>query len=101
MKKFRNKISKDDWVGLRGLYLLLATDASAINSPEVKRISSFYEGRYGYGAVVGAMAQLTTDNAIRETFTAPDVNWARELDRSIVIKASDPDFPEPIEEVKL
>ena len=99
--KFRNKISKDDWVGLRALYLLLATDASATNSSEVKRIRQFYESRYGYAAVVVAIGQLTMDNAIRETFTAPDVNWARELDRSIVIRTADPDFPEQVEEVTL
>jgi hypothetical protein len=97
----RKNIDKSDWVGLRALYLLLATDASAVNSPEVKRISGFYERKYGYIKMLDAMQQLAKDNAIRETFTAPDVMWARNMDRSIVIKVKDSDFPEHMEDIKL
>lgn len=96
----RNNINKSDWVGLRALYLLLATDVSAINSPEVVRIKNFYERKYGTAMLYKAMEQLAKDNAIRETFTAPDVNWARDMDRSIIIKLKDSDFPEHIEEIR-
>ncbi len=79
-------IKERDWVGLRALYLLLATDASAISSPEVSRILRFYQDWYGDRVVQKAMEMLSRDNSIRETFAAPDVEFARRLDKSIKIR---------------
>lgn len=76
-------ISKSDWVGLRALYLLLATDVSSAMSGEVNKIMSYYSDKYGYGKIVGAFGLLATDNAIRDTFSAPDVMWARGLNNAI------------------
>lgn len=76
-------ISKSDWVGLRGLYLLLATDASSSVSPEVTRILDYYRDKYGVRVVMQALGLLVKDNAVRDTFAAPDVGWARRLQDSV------------------
>lgn len=79
-------IKEYDWVGLRALYLLLATDASAISSAEVRRILEYYQDKYGDSMVQKAIEMLSLDNAIRGTFAVTDVYFARRLDKSIVIR---------------
>lgn len=79
-------IKEYDWVGLRALYLLLATDASAISSREVSRILWFYQNKYGTAVIQKAMEMLAQDNSVRSTFEAPDVEFARRLDKSIRIR---------------
>ena len=85
-------ISKSNWVGMRALYLLLATDASAAQSPEVVRIMNFYRMKHGTAAFYSAMAAIAKDNGWRGTFDDPSVEFARRLDRSIRITQSDPIF---------
>lgn len=76
-------IKKHDWVGLRALYLLLASDVSAVSSKEVSRILRFYQNKYDEKVIQKAMEMLSRDNAIRGTFKAPDVDFARRMDKSI------------------
>lgn len=90
--KRRTRITANDWVGLRALYILLASDASAISMPEVKRILRYYQEKYESGMITRAMGQLARDNAIRGTFDTPESAISRRLNSSIVIAQKDPDF---------
>ena len=92
-------ITESDWVGMRALYLLLATDASAAQSPEVVRIMNFYRKKHGTEAFYPAMAAIAKDNAWRNTFDNPSVMFARTLDRSI--QKTDPNFPEQLQSMEL
>ena len=83
MKRKTIKLKASDWVGLRALYLLLATDTSSAASAEVRRIIRYYEDAHGSARVYTAFAALAKDNSVRGTFDVPDVQWARNLDRSI------------------
>jgi hypothetical protein len=94
-------IERDDWVGLRTLYILLASDVSAVVLPEVQRILRHYYNKYDSGTVIEAMGQLARDNAIRGTFDNPESEIGRRLDRSIVFTQKDPDFPDAVGEVTL
>ena len=85
-------IKEHDWVGLRTLYILLASDVSAAQLPEVQRILRYYQNKYSHGMVIGAMGQLARDNAIRGTFDNPESAISRRLNSSIVIAQKDPDF---------
>ena len=92
-------IAESDWVGMRALYLLLATDTSAAQSPEVVRIMNFWRRKYGTNVFYPAMAAIAKDNAWRGTFDDPSVMFARTLDRSII--KSDPNFPEQLQSMEL
>jgi hypothetical protein len=99
--KRRARITRDDWVGLRTLYILLASDVSAALLPEVQLILHYYKDKYDYGTVVKAMGQLARDNAIRGTFDNPESAISRRLNSSIVIRQKDPDFPDQAGEITL
>jgi hypothetical protein len=99
--KRRTRITRDDWVGLRALYILLASDASAAVLPEVQRILKYYQDKYEYGAVTTAMGQLARDNAVRITFDNPASAISRRLDSSIVITQKNQDFSDSVEEITL
>lgn len=99
--KRRERITRDDWVGLRTLYILLASDVSAALLPEVQRILQYYKDKYDYGVLVKAMGQLARDNAIRGTFDNPESAISRRLSNSIVIRQKDPDFPDQAGEITL
>lgn len=79
-------IKKHDWVGLRALYLLMASDASAVSSKEVSRILRFYQNQYDEKVIQKAMEMLSRDNSIRGTFEAPGVAFARRMDKAIQIR---------------
>ena len=85
------EITESDWVGLRGMYLLLAIDTSSAMSEEVLRIVDYYTNKYGSNKVLGVLRKLARDNANRGTFSAPDVMWARNLDKSIGTQSDLPD----------
>lgn len=93
------KITKSDWVGLRSLYLLLASDSSAALSPEVNRIIEHYRRKYDSNTMYPAMAAIARDNAWRGTFADPSVGFARRLDSSIHITNQDKEFPEAIHDI--
>jgi hypothetical protein len=95
----RFKATESDWVGMRALYLLLATDTSAAQSPEVARIINYYQRKYGSDAVLQFNSSLARDNAWRGTFSDPNAAFARRLDQSIFITQKEVDFPEPIQDV--
>lgn len=88
------KITKSDWVGLRALYLLIASDASAAQSPEVCRIMSYYTQQYGNDAIDRAICEMAKDNAWRNTFDNESVAFARRLDSAIKISGRDGEFQE-------
>jgi hypothetical protein len=94
------KITKPDWVGLRSLYLLLASDTSAAQSPEVVRIIEYYRNKYGSDVMYPAMERLTKDNAWRGTFSDPNVAFARRLDSAIKISRRDGEFQEIFYDIK-
>jgi hypothetical protein len=77
------RITKPDWVGLRGLYLLLASDPSAVTVREVQRILQYYEDKYTTPVVRDAMARLVHDNALRGTFDTPASAMSRRLSLAI------------------
>ncbi len=90
-------IKEHDWVGLRALYLLMASDASAVCSPEVTRIKNYYTDKYGHSFILEAMNLLSRDNSIRGTFEAPDVAFARRMYKAIQIRGEGhADFVEDI-----
>ena len=92
-------ITKSDWVGMRALYLLLASDPSAAQSHEVVRIMNFYRDKYGTNGFYPAIAAIAKDNAQRNTFSDPSVMFGRNLDRSIKVTQRPEDFPEVITDV--
>ena len=92
-------ITKPDWVGLRALYLLLASDTSAALSPEVQRIIRYYREKYSTEIFYPAMAAIAKDNAWRGTFSDPQVAFARKLDQSIRITQRAEEFPEAIQDI--
>jgi hypothetical protein len=92
-------INESDWVGMRALYLLLATDTSAAQSPEVCRIMNFYRKKYGTNTFYPAMAAIAKDNGWRDTFNDPNVMFARILRKSI--QQADPNFPEQLQSMEL
>lgn len=94
-------IKKDDWVGLRALYLLMASDVSSSCSGEVQKIANFYEQKYGPGIVRSAFNALARDNYLRNTFDDPAVGFSRRLDNAIDIKQKDPAFVEQIDAIDL
>lgn len=96
----RFQATESDWVGMRALYLLIASDASAVQSPEVIRIIKYYQRKYGSDAVSDFTSRLAKDNAWRGTFSDPNVAFARRLDRSIRITQKEEEFPEAIQDVK-
>jgi hypothetical protein len=70
MKKLKEK----DWVGLRLLYLILASDPSAAVLPDVNKAVDYY----GYGTVLGAFELLNKEIANDgKTFGNPEVNLTR------------------------
>lgn len=77
------EITQSDWVGLRALYILLAIDTSSSVSGEVIKIVEHYTKKYGYGKIINAMSMLSRDNAEQNTFSAPDVMWARQVEQAI------------------
>ena len=77
------EITQSDWVGLRALYILLAIDTSSSVSGEVIKIVEHYTNKYGPGKIINAMSMLSRDNAVRDTFSAPDVMWARQVEKAI------------------
>ena len=77
------EITQSDWVGLRALYILLAIDISSSVSGEVIKIVEHYTKKYGYGKIINAMSMLSRDNAEQNTFSAPDVMWARQVEQAI------------------
>lgn len=91
--------TESDWVGMRALYLLLATDTSAAQSPEAARIIKYYQRKYGSDAVLHFTSRLAKDNAWRGTFSDPNVAFARRLDQSIRITQKEAEFPEVIQDV--
>jgi hypothetical protein len=95
----RFKVTESDWVGMRALYLLLATDTSATQSPEVARIVNYYQRKYGSDAVLQFNSSLAKENAWRGTFSDPNVAFARRLDQSICITQKAVDFPETIQDI--
>lgn len=95
------KIKIHDWVGLRALYLILASDTSSATVREVQRILRYYENIYTTAVVQQAMSLLVRDNALRGTFDNPEADMSRRLDRAIKITLVDKDFPDFFEEVKL
>ena len=52
-------------------------------SGEVIKIVEYYTNKYGLGKMINAMSMLSRDNAVRDTFSAPDVMWARQIEQSI------------------
>lgn len=94
-------MTRAEWVGLRTLYILLASDVSAVTLPEVQRILRYYQDKYDSNTITEAMGQLARDNAIRGTFDNPESEISRRLDRSIVLTQKAPDFPEVVGEVTL
>lgn len=77
------RITKPDWVGLRGLYLLLASDPSAVTLKEVQRILQYYQDKYTTAIVQDAMGKLVRDNALRGTFDTPASAMSRRLSLAI------------------
>lgn len=77
------RITKPDWVGLRGLYLILASDPSAVTLKEVQRILQYYQDKYTTAIVQDAMARLVHDNALRGTFDNPASAMSRRLSLAI------------------
>lgn len=92
-------ITESDWVGMRALYLLLSTDTSAAQSPEVVRIINFYQMKHGTEAFYPAMAAIAKDNGWRGTFDDPSVDFARRLDKTIRLTLNDQSFLETIQDI--
>jgi hypothetical protein len=90
--KRRTRITANDWVALRALYILLASDASAIALTEVQLILRYYQDKYDPGIITRAMGQLARDNAIRGTFDNPESAISRRLNSSIVSTPKGQDF---------
>jgi hypothetical protein len=93
------KVSKPDWVGIRALYLLLASDTSAALSPEVQRIIRYYREKYSTEIFYPAMAAIARDNAWRNTFSDPQVAFARKINQSIHVTQRDEEFLEKIRDI--
>jgi hypothetical protein len=92
-------VTESDWVGMRALYLMLATDTSASQSPEVARINKYYRSKYGDGVFNAAIEAIYFDNRWRKTFNDPSVAFARRLSDSFNVKQKDEPFPETIQDV--
>ena len=93
-------ISESDWVGMRALYLMLATDTSAAQSPEVSRINKYYRDKYGAQLFNAAIEAIYLDNRWRKTFNDPSVAFARRLSDSFNVKQKDEPFPETIQHIE-
>lgn len=68
------KLKKKDWMTLRLLYLILASDPSAAVLPDVQKIVD----HYGYRTVLAAFNLLNKELANDgKTFANPEVNLTR------------------------
>lgn len=68
------KLKKKDWMTLRLLYLILASDPSAVFLPDVKKIAD----HYGYKTLLLAFNLLNKELANDgKTFANPEVNLTR------------------------
>ena len=75
-----DSITKDDWVGLRLLSLMLSTDVSAVNIKDVKRSIDYYAYKYSQSVVAAAFAQLNRERAENGEWRSPESKalWERE-----------------------
>jgi hypothetical protein len=68
------KLKKQDWMTLRLLYLILASDPSAAYLPDVKKVMD----HYGYYQMLWAFGLLNKEIANDgKTFGNPEVNLTR------------------------
>lgn len=75
-----DSITKDDWVGLRLLSLMLSTDVSAINIKDVARSRRYYEYKYSTGIVAAAFAKLNRERAEKGEWHNPESKSLRQME---------------------
>lgn len=84
-----NKLNESDWVALRLLYIVLASDPSAAALPDVQKAINFYEEKlrkpgestYARGNLLPIFAVLNREIANDgKTFNNPEVSLTRNID---------------------
>lgn len=75
-----DSITKDDWVGLRLLSLMLSTDVSAINIKDVARSLKYYERKYSSSIVAAAFAVLAHERAENGEWRNPESKSLRQME---------------------
>lgn len=75
-----DSITKDDWVGLRLLSLMLSTDVSAINIKDVERSMDYYAYKYSQRVVAAAFAQLNRERAENGEWRNPENKSLRQME---------------------
>ena len=76
-------ITKDDWVGLRLLSLMLSTDVSAINIKDVARSAKYYERKYSPETVIAALGLINKDRNGKNEWHNPESKLIRGLNRAM------------------
>lgn len=83
-----HRLNKSDWIALRLLYVLLASDPSAVRLPDVAKTLDHYnaklrkrgESKYLGGRLQPVFALLNKEIALDgQTFGAPDVQLTRNV----------------------
>jgi hypothetical protein len=93
MKKryaYRTKIDKQEWISMRLLFLLLASDPSNVRVADVKKTMDYFEARFGKGFFLENMWKLAVEHSILKTFVHnPDSKMVRDMNNSITDEKDD------------
>jgi hypothetical protein len=83
-----DKLNAEDWIALRLLYIMMASDPSVCTLPDVQKTLRYYEdklrpegaGKYTSGYVMQAFALLNKDIPYDSaTFANPEVRLTRDV----------------------
>jgi len=73
------KLKREDWIALRLLYTILASDVSAGQLPDVAKTKHYHEKRFGLIVMLEAFAKINKEAAYNGTFGNPEVRLTRNV----------------------
>ncbi len=83
-------IKEADWVGLRLLYIMMATDVSTATAKEIGQCVWYYKSKYAPFIISEAFALLSRDKYLADFFTEPACASVIDLLNTVQLTSSDP-----------
>ena len=83
-------IKEADWVGLRLLYIMMATDVSTATAKEIGQCLWYYKSKYAPFIISEAFALLSRDKHLADFFKEPACASVLDLLNTVKLTSSDP-----------
>lgn len=79
MRLRRNKITESDWIVMRLLHYILATDPSAVSVQDVQKTLTYLGRKYGYDGYYAEMEMIFQDQREKGEFDNPECAGLRTM----------------------